>query len=136
MLFQSLLRIMNLRKYSGLVQFVPAPGYEGYGEPIKQIDYHKDETTCSQEGQESNVEAQTQGYPGPQIDFQTTEWRALDGPFISVWINNVPWASENVMPAPDAKVIFLLFFNCNDSSRSAFDLSSTVYHMYFYLHMY
>nr|CAD1841188.1 unnamed protein product [Ananas comosus var. bracteatus] len=101
--FYSLLRIMNLRKYSGLVQFVPAPGYEGYGEPIKQIDYHKDETTCSQEGQESNVEAQTQGYPGPQIDFQTTEWRALDGPFISVWINNVPWASENVMPAPDAK---------------------------------
>jgi sphingosine kinase len=35
--FYALVRIMNLRKYYGSIQYVPAPGYEAYGDVVKQV---------------------------------------------------------------------------------------------------
>ncbi|XP_072988577.1 sphingosine kinase 2-like isoform X2 [Typha latifolia] len=101
--FYSLLRIMNLRKYSGHVQFVPAPGYEEYGEAIKQVDSPNGKTAFSEEGRGNNIKAQSHAYQGPLIEFEGSAWRSLDGPFISVWINNVPWVSEDAKLAPEAK---------------------------------
>ncbi|TVU34874.1 hypothetical protein EJB05_16729, partial [Eragrostis curvula] len=94
--FYAVLRIMNLRKYCGSICFVPAPGYEAYGEPVKQVEnptvecHHQNGSRlCS--------------YQGPSVQFQSSDWRFLDGPFIAVWINNVPWAAEDIMAAPEAK---------------------------------
>jgi sphingosine kinase len=28
----------------------------------------------------------------------------MKGPFVSVWLHNVPWGAENTLAAPDAKV--------------------------------
>ncbi|XP_038987700.1 sphingosine kinase 1-like isoform X1 [Phoenix dactylifera] len=101
--FYSLLRMMNLRRYHGHVQFVPAPGYESYGEPIKQNGSDMGNTVLPEQGRVNNAEVKSCGYPGPVASFDGLEWRSIDGPFISVWINNVPWAGEDIMPAPEAK---------------------------------
>lgn len=102
---QSLLRILNLRKYDGHVQFVPAPGYEAYGEPVKQANCCDSDIELCKDGLGDKVDDGPRGYQGPDGTMEGYEWRSLDGPFISVWINNVPWAGEDVMPAPNAKVI-------------------------------
>uniref|UniRef100_A0A0E0JPJ8 sphingosine kinase n=1 Tax=Oryza punctata TaxID=4537 RepID=A0A0E0JPJ8_ORYPU len=94
--FYALVRIMNLRKYHGCIQFVPAPGYEAYGDAVKQVE------DCTVECQEQNGKSVC-SYQGPSIEFQGSEWRSLDGPFVSVWINNVTWAAESIMAAPGAK---------------------------------
>jgi len=96
-LFQALVRIMNLRKYCGSIQFVPAPGYEAYGEPIKQV------KNSIVESVEQNGKSHRSSYPGPSVEFQASDWRFIDGPFIAVWVNNVPWAAEDIMAAPEAK---------------------------------
>ncbi|KAG1368192.1 hypothetical protein COCNU_14G006600 [Cocos nucifera] len=101
--YYSLLRIMNLRRYRGHVQFLPAPGYESYGEPLKQNGSYMGNTALSEQGQVNNAKVKSCGYPGPVASFDGLEWRSIDGPFVSVWINNVPWAGEDVMPAPEAK---------------------------------
>lgn len=102
--WQALVRIMNLRKYSGRVQFVPAPGYEECGEPIKKVDVRKSDDNLSQEGQRNNAKPYCRSYHGPSVEFEDSEWRSLDGPFISAWVNNVPWCAEDFMSAPEAKV--------------------------------
>ncbi|XP_064962131.1 sphingosine kinase 2-like isoform X2 [Musa acuminata AAA Group] len=101
--FYSLLRIINLRKYDGHVQFVPAPGYEAYGEPINQTNCCSSNTMLYKDDQGDEANVRPCGYQGPSISLDGCEWRSIDGPFISVWINNVPWASEDIMPAPNAK---------------------------------
>ncbi|CAD5175675.1 sphingosine kinase 2 [Musa acuminata AAA Group] len=101
--FYSLLRIINLRKYNGHVQFVPAPGYEAYGEPINQTNCCSSNTMLYKDDQGDEANVRPCGYQGPSISLDGCEWRSIDGPFISVWINNVPWASEDIMPAPNAK---------------------------------
>ncbi|XP_066307116.1 sphingosine kinase 2-like [Miscanthus floridulus] len=95
--FYAVVRIMNLRKYCGSIQFVPAPGYEAYGEPIKQV------KNSIVESVEQNGKSHRSCYPGPSVEFQASDWRFIDGPFISVWVNNVPWAAEDIMAAPEAK---------------------------------
>ncbi|CAL4961046.1 unnamed protein product [Urochloa decumbens] len=95
--FYAVVRIMNLRKYCGSIQFVPAPGYEEYGEPIKQFE------NCMVEFLEQNGKSHPSSYPGPSVEFQALDWRFVDGPFVAVWINNVPWAAEDIMAAPEAK---------------------------------
>ncbi|XP_006644804.2 sphingosine kinase 2-like [Oryza brachyantha] len=92
----ALVRIMNLRKYYGSIRFVPAPGYEAYGDPVKQFE------NCTGECQQQNGKPAC-SYQGPSVEFQGSEWRSLDGPFVSVWISNVPWAAESIMAAPGAK---------------------------------
>ncbi|XP_062207080.1 sphingosine kinase 2-like isoform X2 [Phragmites australis] len=95
--FYAVLRIMNLRKYCGSIQFVPAPGYEAYGEPVEQVD------NCIVECQEQNGKCHLSSYPGPSDGFKGSDWRFVHGPFVAVWINNVPWAAEDIMAAPEAK---------------------------------
>jgi len=95
--FYAVVRIMNLRKYCGSIQFVPAPGYESYGEPVKQVE------NSIVESLEQNGKSHPSSYPGPSVEFQASDWRFADGPFVAVWINDVPWAAEDVMAAPEAK---------------------------------
>lgn len=95
--FYAVVRIMNLRKYCGTIQFVPAPGYEAYGEPVKQV------KNSIVESLEQNGKSHMSSYPGPSVEFQASDWRFIDGPFVAVWINNVPWAAEGIMAAPEAK---------------------------------
>jgi sphingosine kinase len=89
---------MKLRKYCGSIHFVPASGYEAYGEPIKQVKKFMVESL------EQNGKSHPSSYPGPSVDFQASDWRFVNGPFVAVWINNVPWAAEDIMAAPEAKV--------------------------------
>uniref|UniRef100_A0ACD5VWF7 Uncharacterized protein n=1 Tax=Avena sativa TaxID=4498 RepID=A0ACD5VWF7_AVESA len=95
--FYALVRIMNLRRYRGSIHFVPAPGYEAYGEAVKQVG------SSIVEPLEQNGESRVCSYQGPPADFQGSDWRSMDGPFVAVCINNVPWAAETVMAAPEAK---------------------------------
>ncbi|CAN6457751.1 unnamed protein product [Victoria cruziana] len=96
--FYSIVRMIHLRQYNGRVSFVPAPGYEGYGNPVGG-----QEESLSRLNSLSKRENRQNAYLGPMCSFEPQEWRSYDGPFISVWLHNVPWGSETVMPAPDAK---------------------------------
>ncbi|KAL6856118.1 hypothetical protein ACP4OV_018920 [Aristida adscensionis] len=103
--FYLLIRTLSLRRYNGRVLFVPAPGYEGFGDPLEQI------TSCKSNGNSTGVQEDeaddcteaTPGYPGPSIKEAELEWRSLNGPFVSVWLGNVPFASEDAMVAPHAQ---------------------------------
>ncbi|XP_048490327.1 sphingosine kinase 1 isoform X2 [Beta vulgaris subsp. vulgaris] len=96
-------RIFQLRKYNGRVHFIPASGSENYVEKISQkVESVQDLPFYSSNGKQTD--ADEKGYVGPNIDMENMCWRTIEGPFISVWIHNVPWGSEGAMPAPDAKV--------------------------------
>ncbi|CAH9133706.1 unnamed protein product [Cuscuta epithymum] len=88
--FYALQRVLCLRRYNGSIRFVPAPGHEGQGEPTEPMELY-----LSDGGPKG-------GYYGPNFDLQNSNWRKIDGPFISVWLHNVPWGGENTMAAPDA----------------------------------
>ncbi|CAM0883323.1 unnamed protein product [Alopecurus aequalis] len=95
--FYALVRIMNLRRYRGSIHFVPAPGYEAYGEPVKQVE------SSNVERLEQNGESEACSYQGPSTEFQGSDWRSIDGPFVAVCLNNVTWVAESVLAAPEAK---------------------------------
>ncbi|ONM58449.1 Sphingosine kinase 1 [Zea mays] len=97
--FQLLLRMLNLRRYNGRILFVPAPGYEEVGDPVEQTTGH--ETNGVSGATDKNGE--TCGYVGPSIKEADLRWRSLNGPFVSVWLGNVPFASEDAMAAPKAE---------------------------------
>ncbi|CAN8231139.1 unnamed protein product [Cochlearia groenlandica] len=85
-------RITCLRQYNGQILFTPAPGFESFGQPA----------SCSV-GKESSSSDTALGYRGPDKEFEDQEWREIKGPFVSVWLHNVPWSAENTLAAPDAK---------------------------------
>ena len=95
-----------MRLYNGSVSFVPAPGFESYGEstsyPGKST---RGNSSDPSEGEHVNL--QTLCYQGPEINLENMNWRVINGPFISVWVHNVPWGAEDTMAAPDAKVSFV-----------------------------
>lgn len=94
-MFQSLIRAIKLRKYNGVISFIPARGYESYGEPTQ---LGSTSNSIPKSGEEI-------GYRGPTISSQNNcEWRSIKGPFISIWLHNVRWASTDTLAAPDAKV--------------------------------
>ena len=94
-----------MRKYNGRIHFVPASGYEAYVDKISQkVESLHDVPLCTLS--EKEIGAQRRGYAGPNIDLRTMNWRTIDGPFVSVWIHNVPWGGEDAMAAPEAKVSF------------------------------
>ncbi|TVU38410.1 hypothetical protein EJB05_11778 [Eragrostis curvula] len=103
--FYFLLRVLNLRRYNGRVLFVPAPGYENVGDPVEAS------TSCESNGSNAGVDeaeangskGETCGYPGPSMEESDLHWRSLNGPFVSVWLGNVPFASEDAMAAPKAE---------------------------------
>lgn len=115
LLFQALKRIFGLRRYNGSIIFVPAPGYESHGEPLdleKKIIIDGESEIKSEDGPVRDPEY---GYQGPKVDIKSLNWRKIDGPFVSIWLHNVPWGSEDTMAAPDAEVcsihlLTLLFF--------------------------
>lgn len=97
---------MHLRQYNGSISFVPAPGFEAYGEPTsynnisEPTNHHK---KCGP-SQEEPVNIRQHGYEGPDINLENMDWRTISGPFVSVWLHNVPWGSEDTKAAPNAKV--------------------------------
>lgn len=95
---QALKRILRLRKYNGSICFVPGPGFEDVGES---------NDSCV-DSMEPLIMPRQHGYQGPNIDLKNLNWRKIEGPFVSVWLHNVPWGAENTMAAPDAKVDFPL----------------------------
>ncbi|CAI0407245.1 unnamed protein product [Linum tenue] len=101
--FYALQRLVSLRKYNGQISFVPAPGFEAYGEPIN----HNSGLTSAREScdvsQQQLVKTHPCGYYGPDDELMNQEWRTISGPFVSVWLHNVPWGAENTMAAPHAK---------------------------------
>ncbi|KAJ4782600.1 Sphingosine kinase 1 [Rhynchospora pubera] len=99
----SLLRIFGLRKYDGKIQFVPALGYEEFGEPIGESNKWKGETVILQDAFGNSGGSEMHGYKGSSAEFEASKWRFVNGPFVTVWIQNVPWASKDIMPAPQAK---------------------------------
>lgn len=105
-LFQSLLRAVNLRRYNGRILFIPAPGYEGFGDPVEQtIGFKSNGASNAAEGDITDVRNnETCTYSGPSTDDADLEWRSLKGPFVNVWISNIAFASEGVMIAPQAQV--------------------------------
>ncbi|GFQ01821.1 sphingosine kinase 1 [Phtheirospermum japonicum] len=90
--FYGLQRVFGLRKYNGSIIFVPAPGFESYGEPESDMTFN-----------DGPVKTGECGYQGPKFNMKSLNWRKIDGPFVSVWLHNVPWGSENTMAAPDAQ---------------------------------
>ncbi|KAL7603810.1 hypothetical protein Lser_V15G16554 [Lactuca serriola] len=91
--FYALKRILRLRKYNGSICFVPGPGFEDVGES---------NDSCV-DSMEPLIMPRQHGYQGPNIDLKNLNWRKIEGPFVSVWLHNVPWGAENTMAAPDAK---------------------------------
>ncbi|XP_024983739.1 sphingosine kinase 2-like isoform X1 [Cynara cardunculus var. scolymus] len=90
--FYGLQRILRLRRYNGCISFVPAPGFEDVGEP----------SSLGVESMEP-LKARQHGYEGPNVELGSLSWRKLNGPFVSIWLHNVPWGAENTMAAPNAK---------------------------------
>lgn len=72
-----------------------APGYETFGEPADP------EGETISEVKSSLV--QHKAYCGPALQMKDFN-RKIEGPFVSVWLHNVPWGGEDALAAPDAKV--------------------------------
>uniref|UniRef100_A0A2P2JMX6 Diacylglycerol kinase family protein n=1 Tax=Rhizophora mucronata TaxID=61149 RepID=A0A2P2JMX6_RHIMU len=100
--FYALQRILHIRKYNGRISFVPATGFEAFGEPI---DYNG-LASGTEQIDDPNIEQASKiqnGYQGPDINLADRDWRTITGPFVSIWLHNVPWGGETTMAAPDAK---------------------------------
>ncbi|XVF40585.1 hypothetical protein PTKIN_Ptkin01aG0125700 [Pterospermum kingtungense] len=98
--FYALQRTLYLRHYNGRVSFVPAPGFEDYGDPTS---YHDEPTSKNSPSQEESLKILRHGYLGSDVKLESMHWRSINGPFVSIWLHNVPWGSEDAMAAPDAK---------------------------------
>lgn len=86
---------------------MPAPGYEAFGEPTSypgKSTTSKGSNSGPNEAEHANKERLC--YLGPEINVENLNWRVINGPFISVWLHNVPWGAEDTLAAPDAKVSF------------------------------
>lgn len=85
---------------------MPAPGFESYGESTSYPAKPTIKGNSSDPSEGAHVNLQTLHYQGPEINLENMNWRVINGPFISVWLHNVPWGAEDTMAAPDAKVSF------------------------------
>ncbi|XP_044497285.1 sphingosine kinase 1 isoform X2 [Mangifera indica] len=101
--FYALQRILCLRQYNGRVSFVPATGFEDYGEPTSYNGKSINEKNVGDPSQEQPSKARQYGYQGTDVSLENLGWRTINGPFVSVWLHNVPWGGEDTMAAPDAK---------------------------------
>ncbi|KAE8719843.1 Sphingosine kinase 2 [Hibiscus syriacus] len=98
--FYAVQRVFCLRHYNGRISFVPAPGFEDYGEPTS---YHGESTSEESQTQELSLKTEQHGYLGSGVKLENMRWRTISGPFVSIWLHNVPWGGEDIMAAPDAK---------------------------------
>lgn len=98
--WQTIIRIVNLRRYNGSFAYIPSTGLEGTGDKNCEPDM------CSMlQGAETDNDPSLlkSGHSEPQA-FAASEWQPMDGAFLSLMLSNVPFAGENVMSAPLAKV--------------------------------
>ncbi|CAK9874031.1 unnamed protein product [Sphagnum jensenii] len=96
---QTIIRIVNLRRYNGSFAYIPSTGLEGTGDKNCEPDM------CSMlQGAETDNDPSVlkSGHSEPQA-FAASEWQPVDGAFLSLMLSNVPFAGENVMSAPLAK---------------------------------
>lgn len=99
--FYAIQRIACLRRYQGHIYFVPAPGSEDQAEQISQkLRSIHDLPSCNATEEQKATE---KSYQGPKLDMENVNWRSIEGPFVSIWLHNVPWGSQDAMPAPNAK---------------------------------
>ncbi|CAK9218654.1 unnamed protein product [Sphagnum troendelagicum] len=97
---QTLIRIVNLRRYNGGFSYLPVAGSEGTGGPYSsELEVNK----LLHSGEADSERSWRKGYSGPLHSLPTAEWRSMEGAFVLVWLTNVPFTSEKVMPAPLAK---------------------------------
>lgn len=96
-------RIFHLRKYNGRIHFIPSSEFEDYVDNISEKVASVLDVPFSNSNNRQSSGAQENGYVGPNIDLDNMKWRTIQGPFVSVWIHNVPWGSEDAMAAPNAK---------------------------------
>ncbi|GAV58854.1 DAGK_cat domain-containing protein [Cephalotus follicularis] len=101
--FYALQRMIHLRHYSGHISFVPAPGFEDYGDQTSYNGEFASEQNIGSPSQEHSIKVQQYGYQGPDVKLDSLDWRTINGPFVCVWLHNVPWGGEQTMAAPDAK---------------------------------
>ncbi|OIT40233.1 PREDICTED: sphingosine kinase 1-like isoform X1 [Nicotiana attenuata] len=92
--YYAIQRIFRLRRYNGCIKFVAGPGYETFGEPTDVEGETIDDV-------KSNF-VQHKGYCGPTFHMKDFN-RKIEGPFVSIWLHNVPWGGEDALAAPDAK---------------------------------
>ncbi|XWS18311.1 hypothetical protein CRYUN_Cryun32bG0033100 [Craigia yunnanensis] len=50
-----------------------------------------------------SLKIQRHGYLGSDVKLESMHWRTISGPFVSIWLHNVRWGSEDVMAASNAK---------------------------------
>ncbi|XP_009376260.2 sphingosine kinase 1 isoform X1 [Pyrus x bretschneideri] len=103
--FYAVQRIVHLRQYNGSISFVPAPGFEAYGEPTSYSNASEptNQHNAGAPNQEELISIRQHSYPGPDINLASMDWRTISGPFVSIWLHNVPWGGEDTKAAPDAK---------------------------------
>ena len=83
---------------------MPAPGFETYGEPVSYPAKSTNVDSNNIPHEVKPVKLQRLGYQGSDINLENLSWRVINGPFVSVWMHNVPWGSEQLMAAPAAQV--------------------------------
>jgi hypothetical protein len=104
---------VNLRRYNGGFSYLPAAGSEGTGAPYSsELEVNK----LLQSGEADSERSWRKGYSGPLHSLPTAEWRSMEGAFVLVWLNNVPFTSEKAMAAPLAKVFYCLWPNSSKVS--------------------
>lgn len=94
---------------------MPASGYESYGEPLDLGNKIMIDGEIEMKFEDGLVRDLKCGYQGPKVDMKSLNWRKIEGPFVSIWLHNVPWGGEDTLAAPDAEVntlylLSLVFF--------------------------
>ncbi|KAG6553893.1 hypothetical protein Mapa_004810 [Marchantia paleacea] len=98
----AVVRVLWLREYTGSLAYIPASGAEKAGEPLTGLEA----TSLLERSGDSDTDRTWRkgGYYGPTASpLHQSEWRSIEGTFIYIWAQNVPYAAEEVMPAPKAK---------------------------------
>ncbi|XP_057828685.2 sphingosine kinase 2 isoform X1 [Cryptomeria japonica] len=101
--FYTFVRIFRLRHYSGNVSFIPAPGYEEYGEPISIDNENGSILQDTGISGTEEMKPKTSNCLGALDSSENYKWKSINGQFIIVWLHNVPWGSQDIMPAPHAE---------------------------------
>ena len=68
-----------MRQYNGRVSFVPAPGFETYGEPTSYPNKSTGKPNSCSTSEEKSIKVRHHGYQGPNIDLENA-YGAKEGP--------------------------------------------------------